>query len=95
MEQGDELISRNWEQQLFFARSMMAMQLGGVTVRRNENGRRRPSTEIMSNIIAHGGRLVGTLPNGDGEQQDRMLNAVVGRPGECSLTIETARWTVC
>ena len=25
-EAGDELISRNWEQQLFFARSMMAMQ---------------------------------------------------------------------
>ena len=69
----------NEEQQLMFARSMFAMQLGGVDLKLIKGGSQaQTEDETMGNLLAHGGRVMFTLPTGSAEEQDNMLNSIVG-----------------
>ncbi|MCR5178681.1 MAG: hypothetical protein K6C95_06825 [Lachnospiraceae bacterium] len=77
-EQKDQMLSENAEQQLNMAKFFFLMQLGGIKLRNQKKGDSYTSNVSMAEIIAHGGRLMVTLPTGDKDLQDHMIDATVG-----------------
>ena len=77
-ENAEKLIAQNEEQQLTMAKFFLMMQMGGVRQRDRKEGEQHVGTASMAEFIAHGGRLMVTLPTGSEREQDRMFDATVG-----------------
>ncbi len=77
-EQMKTLVRQNDEQQLTMAKFFLTMQMGGVKQREQKRGEQVVGETTMADIVAHGGRLVVTLPTGAEQFQDNMLDSIVG-----------------
>ncbi len=74
----EQLLEQNDEQQLAMAKHFLMMQIGGIRQRFQERGEQVGSTATMAELIAHGGRLVVTLPTGDAHKQEMIMDSVMG-----------------
>ncbi|MBO4863310.1 MAG: hypothetical protein J5517_02990 [Eubacterium sp.] len=75
-EKGDKIIEDNSEKQVFVAKTIFMAQLGRTDIISGENGNQvEPYYGNISELFAHGSRVIFTLPPGNENVQDKVFDS--------------------
>ena len=74
-EKGKKLLKENTEKQRFLAKNLFMAQLGRVDIKTGEeNVVSEPYDDNVTELFAHGGRVLFTLPAGSDEKQEQLFS---------------------